>query len=517
MGATVAYIRVSTDDQVEYSPDAQRKRCLELARLRGLPPCEFFSDEGWSGKNLERPKMRELISRIEGGEVENVIVWRWDRLSRDQGDFSRLVNLFKDQGVQVYSVNEGPLDPSSASGRMQAGMHGVIAQYQRDQIVENTKMGTRQAVEKGRWTNRAPSGYQMVNKRLVPSVDAPLIVRAFELRAAGWGFQKIADELGMKYSTIQHICQNRVYIGEVQLNGQWFDGIHTPLITLRLFNAAQGGHTPGIRRSRELLSGKVRCGICCRVAGVKYNERKQVLYKCRHRGRGCKQPARAANGLHRAARLAITLLGSDADLLQAIHDELTRERPDESLRERSTSAAIAALKARQKKLLALYYADQIDGVQFGAENADLVQRIASMEKERGAARRAREARTGAAAAFDQVAELLESADFGILWDAASEEERQVLINDLIDSIHIYPDLLTVQVVGAPAIKITLEEVGLVAGSKTVVSETRLARSPTGGYVRGRVNDFDFLCPVTTHLRSGRGDGTVADRKRFSCH
>jgi hypothetical protein len=70
-----------------------------------------------------------------------------------------------------------------------------------------------------------------------------------------------------------------------------------------------------------------------------------------------------------------------------------------------------------------------------------------------------------------VAELLRSADFGVLWDAASGEEGQVLINDLIDSIHIYPDLVTVQVVGAPPIKITLEEVGLVAGSKTVVSET----------------------------------------------
>src|ERR1700679_3903526 len=64
----------------------------------------------------------------------------------------------------------------------------------------------------------------------------------------------------------------------------------------------------------------------------------------------------------------------------------------------------------------------------------------------GVARRARDARKGAATAFDQVASPLQSADFGT--DSASTGERQILITDLIDSINIYPDQVTVQVVGA---------------------------------------------------------------------
>jgi hypothetical protein len=127
----------------------------------------------------------------------------------------------------------------------------------------------------------------------------------------------------------------------------------------------------------------------------------------------------------------------------------------------------------------LYYADQIEGQQFAVENAHLAQRIAALEEERRDARRARDARTGAAAAFDQVANLLQSADFGVLWDSAVSDERQILINDLIDSINFYPDQVTVQIVGAPAIKMTLQELGLVAGSKTVVSESRRPHSPTG--------------------------------------
>ena len=182
---TYAYVRVSTEDQVEFSPDAQAKRCKDLARLRDLGPITVLADEGWSGKNLERPKMRELLELVTVGKVRDLVIWRWDRLSRDQGDFATLVKLFERHGVRVHSVNEGDLDLASASGRMQIGVHGVFAQYYRDQIVENTRMGQRQAAEQGRWLNRAPTGYDMLNGKLVPNEMAPLVKRIFALRAAG--------------------------------------------------------------------------------------------------------------------------------------------------------------------------------------------------------------------------------------------------------------------------------------------------------------------------------------------
>src|SRR5580698_2450740 len=121
---TVAYVRVSTEDQTDYSPEAQAKRCQELARIKDLGPVTVLADEGWSAKNLDRPKMRELIALIESAGVDHLLIWSWDRLSRDQGDFANLVKLFKAHGVNVHSVNEGQLDPSSASGRMQIGVHG---------------------------------------------------------------------------------------------------------------------------------------------------------------------------------------------------------------------------------------------------------------------------------------------------------------------------------------------------------------------------------------------------------
>ena len=164
---TIAYIRVSTEDQVDYSPDAQRNRCVQHAISHNLGPVTFLSDEGRSGKDLDRPAMAELMRLVESGEVSNVIVWKLDRLTRDVADQSRLIKLFKQHAVALHSVIGGRVDINSASGRMQAGIHGVIDQYYREGLVENVLMGNHEAiVEKGRWLNRAPTGYDMINGEL---------------------------------------------------------------------------------------------------------------------------------------------------------------------------------------------------------------------------------------------------------------------------------------------------------------------------------------------------------------
>jgi site-specific DNA recombinase len=228
MSQTLAYVRVSTEDQVEFSPDAQTKRCRDLARLRDLGPVTVLADEGWSGKNLERPAMRELLRLVQSGAVSHLLVWRWDRLSRDQGDFSHLVKMFGEHAVTVHAVNEGDLDLFSASGKMQIGVTGVFAQYYHDQIVENTKMGRRQAAESGRWQNHPPTGYDMVNGYLEPNEMAPLVRRIFALRAEGSSYPVVAAEVGIKYSTVRSICLNRAYLGQVKYSGEWYPGIHAP-------------------------------------------------------------------------------------------------------------------------------------------------------------------------------------------------------------------------------------------------------------------------------------------------
>ena len=470
---TIAYVRVSTEDQVEFSPDAQAKRCKDLARLRDLGPVTVLADEGWSGKNLERPKMRELLTLVKADAVSDLVIWRWDRLSRDQGDFATLVKLFERHHVKVHSVNEGDLDLASASGRMQIGVHGVFAQYYRDQIVENTRMGQRQAAEQGRWLNRAPTGYDMINGKLVPNEMAPLVRRIFSLRAAGASYPVVSADVGIEYSTARHISLNRVYLGEVRLGDNWFKGIHEPLVDETTFAAAQRANPTGQRRSKDLLSGKVRCGLCGRIAGVHYNDRNQAIFRCRHRGQGCNQPGRSSNGLHRATVLGLRVLASDLELQSAIRHQLREHRATEPTRGPSASSVVASLKLKERKLLDLYYADKIDADCFAVEQQRLKIQITTLESEIDHVERERSSRDRAANRFEEVAEFLSNLDFDEIWTHASVAEQRLLVEDLVDAVRIFPDRLTVQVAGAPPILVTLQEVGLTQGCKPVVSETGL--------------------------------------------
>ncbi|HEY5303024.1 MAG TPA: recombinase family protein [Acidimicrobiales bacterium] len=473
MSKTVAYVRVSTEDQVDFSPEAQAKRCRELARLKNFGPVTILSDEGWSAKNLDRPKMRELLIMIRAGEVEHLLIWSWDRLSRDQGDFSTLVKLFNEHGVKVHSVNEGHLDLASASGRMQIGVQGVFAQYQRDHLIENTLMGQRQAHEQGRWLNRSPTGYDMINGYLMVNTSAPLVQRVFELRASGASYPIIAEEVGLKYSTARHICENRVYLGEVLLSGNWCAGIHAPLVTLEQFNAAQRPHQQGRRRGKDLLSGRVRCGLCGQAAHVKYNDRSQPIYKCWHRGEGCKQSGRSAHGLHRAVVVGLRFLREDKGLQAAICEQLGAERQDVGPKVPAIIATLTATRASEQKLFDLYVKNQVNADFFAEKQAVLRAQMATLESQLNDLERQESVVSEAISRFDRLAGLLNDLDIDAIWAEANNAERKILVQDLVDEVRIYPDRITVQVAGAPPIIVMPEEVGLRPGSTSVVSETGL--------------------------------------------
>ncbi len=458
---TIAYIRVSTEDQVDYSPDAQRNRCLQHAISHDLGPVTFLSDEGLSGKDLNRPGIIELIKLVEAGEVANVIVWRLDRLTRDSADLSGLIKLFERHCVAVESVSEGKVDVASASGRMQAGIHGVLAQYYREGLVENVKMGNHQAItQKGRWLNRAPSGYEMVNGYLQPSALAPLIPRVFQLRAAGKSYAEIEAATGIKYSTVRQICHNRAYLGETKLRDKWYPAIHQPLVTPELFESAQRGNSTGKRIGKDLLSGRVKCGVCGKRIAIDSTGRNEGIYRCKHRGKGCDVAGRSAKGLHRAAKLAMRVLAQDEELQDAIRQQLCGRATEARTAQPSRSGAVAKLRQKREKLLDLYYADKITATLFAEQETMLTRQIEAIEGQATAILKEVDQRSILADQFEQVATQLRSMDTDAIWNAANERERKLLVNEIIDAVIVHADRLQVAINGAPLLTIAFSEVGL---------------------------------------------------------
>ena len=465
---TIAYVRVSTDDQVEYSPDAQRNRCQQYAISNGLGAVTFLSDEGRSGKDLNRPGVQELIAHVEAGQALHVIVWKLDRLSRDAADLNRLVKLLDSHCVSLHSVSEGRVDVTTASGRLQAGIHGVLAQYYREGLVENVKMGNRQAIaEKGRWLNRAPTGYDMVNGFLQPNEDAFLVRRIFELRAEGRSFTQIEAATGIRYSTARQVCHNRAYLGLTRLRNEWHPGIHEPLVTPELFEAAQNGNPHGVRVGRDLLSGRVVCGSCGKRIAIDSNGRNEGIYRCKHRGQGCDVPGRSAKGLHSAARIAIRELGCDSRLIEAIRHELERRYAGTQPALPARAADAAKLRRQREKLLQLWYDDKITPELFAEQERSISAKLKVIEDAAAEQLKVVEQRRHLVAQFDRVADTLRNLDVDVLWAAATDGERRKLINELVDAVIVHADHLEVAIFGVPPIKVLLSEAGLRQRSGTI--------------------------------------------------
>ena len=206
---------------------------------------------------------------------------------------------------------------------------------------------------------------------------APVVRRIFTLRAEGQSQGKIADATGVKYSTVLSILGSRIYLGEVQMNGEWFPGRprgdrHSGAV----FAAAHRGRVKGRARGTDLLSGKVRCGLCRRLMAIDQNGEGRKLYRCHHRGQGCAQPRRTNIGLHRAAVLGLRLIGDDVELQAAIRRELERARTPAPKagggpRTRRSRHGVEDLVAQRRKLLRLYYDDKVGADLFAEEEARL--------------------------------------------------------------------------------------------------------------------------------------------------
>ena len=149
-----------------FSIDGQAEKLRTYAQLHDLGPVTVIQDPGRSGKNLERPGLQQLLAMVEQGHVSNVFVWRLDRLSRNLGDLILLADTLGKHEVGLHSFTE-KLDLSSATGRMFYNILGAFAQFYREQLAENVRLGMHQAARQGKWVNRPKFGYDLVGGELV--------------------------------------------------------------------------------------------------------------------------------------------------------------------------------------------------------------------------------------------------------------------------------------------------------------------------------------------------------------
>jgi site-specific DNA recombinase len=132
---TVAiYTRQSVERADSISVEQQAQVCRDALTARELQNCKIYTDKGFSGKNINRPALQQLLSDAQNSRIDKILVYRLDRISRSVHDFTGLCAQLSACGVHFQSVNEGLTLDDSPTGTVMAQIMMVFAQFERETI-----------------------------------------------------------------------------------------------------------------------------------------------------------------------------------------------------------------------------------------------------------------------------------------------------------------------------------------------------------------------------------------------
>lgn len=300
------YIRVSTDDQLEFSPDAQLKSLQDYAKKNRIiiEDDHIFIDEGISGRKADkRPEFQRMIkvAKSKPKPFDIILVHKFDRFARSREDSVVYKSLLRREcGIKVVSITE-QLEDDKFSIILES-MLEAMAEYYSLNLAEEVKKGMTEKAKRGGFQTAPPFGYEIV-RPLSPPVPVPeeaqVIKQIFEKyvyeNMSYYTLAKWINTLGFKTKRgknfdnrgIEYILNNPFYIGKVRwtpsgktISKRIYDhpdtiiaeANHEPIISEELFEAAQKKikdhvklHTPKSRPSEEYrhwLGGLVRCSNC---------------------------------------------------------------------------------------------------------------------------------------------------------------------------------------------------------------------------------------------------------------
>lgn len=196
------YTRVSTQEQANegYSIEEQERMCKAAIESKGWIYVKTYSDPGISGRTMDRPGLQQMIEDIKAGQIEAVVIYKLDRLSRKQRDTMTIIeDIFLKEDIALVSLNE-TLDTTTPWGRAMIGILSSFNQMESENIQVRTSMGRAAKVKEGGYAGgKPPIGYRVVDGCLVIVPEEAEIVRTvFELRKQGGTLIGIADELNKR-------------------------------------------------------------------------------------------------------------------------------------------------------------------------------------------------------------------------------------------------------------------------------------------------------------------------------
>ena len=269
------YTRKSSEEGLDMSfnsLDAQRAACeayiLSQVHEGWTAIPTMYDDGGFSGGNMERPGLKRLLASISAGQVDTVVVYKVDRLTRSLADFAKIVETFDSKGVSFVSVTQ-QFNTTSSMGRLTLNVLLSFAQFEREVTGERIRDKVAASKKQGIWMGgKVPLGYDLGQRELIVNPAEAEQVReifrqylrlgsvlelAEHLRAAGvrskqWTSRKGVASGGAVFSRggLYYLLASPIYRGKIVHKGKVHDGLHEAIIDEETWAA-----TRAMMKSRE--------------------------------------------------------------------------------------------------------------------------------------------------------------------------------------------------------------------------------------------------------------------------
>ena len=415
MKIAAAYIRVSTEDQIEYSPDSQVKKIREYAENHQLyiPDDYIFIDEGISGRHAEtRPAFMKMIglAKTKPKPFDTILLWKFSRFARNRQDAILYKSMLrKEHGIDVVSITE-QLSDDPTSILIEALLE-AMDEYYSINLAQEVKRGMTEKFTRGGVVSIPAFGYKVVDGEYVPDESkAPIVKKIFTDFNSGVPYKRIAQQLnamGVKTNrgnlfdnrAVEYILSNIVYTGKIRWNpegkikGDRFhrdksipvvDSKHEPIIEDDLFLAVQQRiqqlKEKHVRYSRQeyagfMLKGLVRCSDCgSTLVLVSHGQGLQ----CYRYARGQCNTSHYIS-LNIITEAVISKLESDIEYGDLII-ELKRTNSEDS----NVHASLLAAEKRKLQRVKDAYEAGIDTIdEYKTNKAVIMRRIAEIESQMG--------------------------------------------------------------------------------------------------------------------------------------
>ena len=451
----VIYARYSSDNQREESIEGQIRECTAYAEKNGITIVKHYIDRAISAKTDNRPEFQQMIKDSDKKLFDIVLVWKLDRFARNRYDSARYKTQLKKNGVKLMSateiISEGP------EGIILESVLEGYAEYYSADLSEKVIRGMTENALKGKFTGGAiPFGY-IINadhRFEIDPLTAPFVAETFQRYNDGQTMREIRDWLNekgvknqrgglMTFNTIQHMLNNRRYIGELKYRDVLIPDAIPSIVSAELFNdvqekIAKNKKAPARRKAEDdyLLTTKLFCGYCGALmfgeSGTSRTGEVHRYYKCAtaKKHKGCKKKTVRKQWLEDfVVNQTMQLVKDDAameSIIAKVMELQNKENTNIPLYEKQLRDAESGIQ------------NMLNAIQAGILTSSTKERLEQLEE----TKRELEARI----AEEKLAKPKVTEEFIRFWllrfrklDMSLKDQRQALVDTFINAIYLYDD------------------------------------------------------------------------------